>query len=32
MAKPSYLYVTYTATTAEKLWGALLETDQMRHW
>lgn len=24
MAKPSYLYVTYIATTAEKLWGRCL--------
>ncbi len=32
MAKPSYVYVTYIATTVEKLWQAITETDQMRQW
>jgi uncharacterized protein YndB with AHSA1/START domain/DNA-binding transcriptional ArsR family regulator len=32
MTKPSYLYVTYIATTPEKLWQALVDTDLMRQW
>jgi uncharacterized protein YndB with AHSA1/START domain len=32
MTKPSYLYVTYIATTPEKLWQALVDTNLMRQW
>lgn len=32
MKKPDYVYVTYIATTPEKAWQALTETDLMRHW
>jgi uncharacterized protein YndB with AHSA1/START domain len=32
MKKPEYLYVTYIATTPEKLWRALVDTDLMREW
>ena len=32
MKKPSYLYVTYIATTPEKLWQALIDIDMMRQW
>jgi uncharacterized protein YndB with AHSA1/START domain len=32
MTKPSYVYVTYIATTPEKVWQALVETDLMREW
>jgi uncharacterized protein YndB with AHSA1/START domain len=32
MKKPSYVYVTYIATTPEKVWQALVETDLMREW
>jgi uncharacterized protein YndB with AHSA1/START domain len=32
MKKPDYLYVTYIATTPEKLWKALTEVDLMREW
>jgi uncharacterized protein YndB with AHSA1/START domain len=32
MKKPDYLYVTYIATTPEKLWQALMDIDMMRQW
>lgn len=32
MKKPDYVYVTYIATTPEKVWRALIETDLMRTW
>lgn len=32
MAKPSFVYVTYIATTPEKAWQALVDTDMMREW
>ena len=32
MKKPDYVYVTYIATTPEKLWRALVDTDLMREW
>jgi uncharacterized protein YndB with AHSA1/START domain len=32
MTKPSYVYVTYIATTPEKVWQALVDTDLMREW
>ena len=32
MKKPDYVYVTYIATTPEKLWRALIDTDVMREW
>jgi uncharacterized protein YndB with AHSA1/START domain len=32
MKKPDYVYVTYIATTPEKAWRALTETDLMREW
>jgi uncharacterized protein YndB with AHSA1/START domain len=32
MKKPDYVYVTYIATTPEKLWKALTEIDLMREW
>jgi uncharacterized protein YndB with AHSA1/START domain len=32
MKKPDYVYVTYIATTPEKLWRALIDTDLMRQW
>ena len=32
MKKPDYVYVTYIATTPEKLWQALIDTDLMRQW
>ena len=32
MKKPDYVYVTYIATTPEKLWQALIDTDVMREW
>jgi uncharacterized protein YndB with AHSA1/START domain len=32
MKKPDYVYVTYIATTPEKAWRALIETDLMREW
>jgi uncharacterized protein YndB with AHSA1/START domain len=32
MTKPSYVYVTYIATTPEKAWQALVDTDMMREW
>ena len=30
--KPDYVYVTYIATTPEKLWQALMDTDLMAQW
>jgi uncharacterized protein YndB with AHSA1/START domain len=32
MRKPDYVYVTYIATTPEKVWKALVDTDMMREW
>ena len=32
MKKPDYVYVTYIATTPERAWRALIETDLMREW
>jgi len=33
MTKPSYVYVTYIATTPEKLWQALIDTELMsQYW
>ncbi|HTN64717.1 MAG TPA: SRPBCC family protein [Burkholderiaceae bacterium] len=32
MKKPDYVYVTYIATTPEKVWQALTDTDMMREW
>ena len=32
MKKPDYVYVTYIATTPEKAWQALVDTDLMREW
>lgn len=32
MKKPEYVYVTYIATTPEKLWQALMDTDLMAQW
>lgn len=32
MKKPDYVYVTYIATTPEKVWRALVDTDLMREW
>ncbi len=32
MTKPSFVYVTYIATTPEKLWQALVDTDVMRQY
>lgn len=32
MKKPDYVYVTYIATTPEKAWQALTDTEQMRQW
>ncbi len=32
MKKPDYVYVTYIATTPEKLWQALMDTDLMAQW
>ena len=32
MTKPSYVYVTYIATTPQKVWQALVDTDLMREW
>ena len=32
MKKPDYVYVTYIATTSEKVWAALTDTDLMRKW
>ena len=32
MTKPSFVYVTYIATTPEKMWQALVDTDVMRRY
>lgn len=32
MKKPSFVYVTYIATTPEKVWRALIDTDVMREY
>lgn len=32
MKKPDYVYVTYIATTPEKVWQALHDEDLMRQW
>jgi uncharacterized protein YndB with AHSA1/START domain len=32
MKKPDYVYVTYIATTPQKAWQALVDTDLMREW
>ena len=32
MKKPDYVYVSYIATTPEKLWQALMDTDLMAQW
>jgi uncharacterized protein YndB with AHSA1/START domain len=32
MKKPSYVYVTYIATTPEKVWQALVDTDVARQY
>jgi uncharacterized protein YndB with AHSA1/START domain len=32
MAKPSYVYVTYIATTPEKVWQALVDTEVTRQY
>ena len=32
MTKPSYVYVTYIATTPQKVWQALVDKDLMREW
>ena len=32
MTKPSFVYVTYIATTPEKVWRALVETDMTRQY
>jgi uncharacterized protein YndB with AHSA1/START domain len=32
MTRPSYLYVTYIATTPEKVWRALIDTDVTREY
>jgi uncharacterized protein YndB with AHSA1/START domain len=32
MAKPSFRYVTYIATTPEKMWQALVDTSVMRKY
>ncbi len=32
MKKPSFVYVTYIATTPEKVWRALIDTDVMRQY
>jgi uncharacterized protein YndB with AHSA1/START domain len=32
MTKPSFVYVTYIATTPEKVWRALVDTDVMRQY
>jgi uncharacterized protein YndB with AHSA1/START domain len=32
MKKPDYVYVTYIATTPQKVWQALVDTDMMRQW
>ena len=30
--KPDFVYVTYIATTPEKLWQALMDTEMMAQW
>jgi len=32
MKKPDYVYVTYIATTPEKIWKALHDVETMREW
>ncbi len=32
MKKPDYVYVTYIATTPEKVWQALVDAEMMREW
>jgi uncharacterized protein YndB with AHSA1/START domain len=32
MTKPSFVYVTYIATTPDKLWRALIDTELMRQY
>jgi uncharacterized protein YndB with AHSA1/START domain len=32
MSKPSFVYVTYIATTAEKVWQALTDTNVTRRY
>jgi uncharacterized protein YndB with AHSA1/START domain len=32
MTKPSFVYVTYVATTPEKVWQALVDTDVTRKY
>jgi uncharacterized protein YndB with AHSA1/START domain len=32
MTKPSFVYVTYIATTPEKVWQAFVDTDVMREY
>ena len=32
MTKPSFVYVTYIATTPEKVWQAFIDTDVMRQY
>lgn len=32
MTKPSFVYVTYIATSPEKVWRALVDTDVMRKY
>jgi uncharacterized protein YndB with AHSA1/START domain len=32
MKKPDYVYVTYIATTPEKAWQAIMDTDMMAQW
>jgi len=32
MSKPSFVYVTYIATTSEKVWQALIDTDVTRRY
>jgi uncharacterized protein YndB with AHSA1/START domain len=32
MKKPDYVYVTYIATTPEKVWQAITDPDMMRQW
>ena len=32
MKKPDYVYVTYIATTPQKAWRALVDTDLARQW
>ena len=32
MKKPDYVYVTYIATTPQKVWQALIDTDVTRQY